>query len=164
IADHNTVSHWVDVDRAQLMSPALLLMHAREITTPRGHFNAIGERRFTDFRLGPTRPMSRLLADVARDGAFVSINHAWLSNEYDSSGCGWVDRDPFTLNHVAGIEVLNGSSPATGGVPAGWKWWAELLNQGHRLVAVGGSDVHDPIGGNATIGNPTTVLWARALS
>ena len=114
VTDHNTASHWIDIDRAQAASPNLLLLHGREITTARGHFNAIGERRFTDFRLGPRRPMQTLLEEVARDGAFVSINHAWLTSSDWCSGCGWADRDPDTMQRVAGIEVLNGSTPTPG--------------------------------------------------
>jgi len=164
VTDHNTVSHWIDVDRAQATSPDLLLLHGREITTARGHFNAIGERRFTDFRLGPERPMRRLLADVAKDGAFLSVNHAWLSSDQWCAGCGWMDRDAETLQEVSGIEVLNGSTPVLAGELPGWTWWADLLNRGERLVAVGGSDVHDPIDGHAAIGRPSTVVWASALS
>jgi hypothetical protein len=164
VTDHNTVSHWIDVDRAQATSPDLLLLHGREITTARGHFNALGERRFTDFRLGPARPMRRVLAEVARDGAFLSINHAWLSSDEWCAGCGWMDRDADTLRQASGIEVLNGSTPAIAGELPGWTLWAELLNRGEHLVAVGGSDVHDPIDGRAAIGRPSTLVWASALS
>jgi hypothetical protein len=164
VTDHNTASHWIDVDRAQAASPNLLLLHGREITTARGHFNAIGERRFTDFRLSLARPMRRLLAEVARDGAFLSINHAWVPADEWCAGCAWVDRDVDTIGEVAGIEVLNGSTPTPDGDPPGWRLWAEFLNRGSRMVAVGGSDLHDPSGGRATIGRPSTVVWASALS
>src|SRR5262249_15429607 len=70
VTDHNTTSHWVDIDRAQGANPDMLLLHAREITTYRGHFNAIGERRFTDFRVTSQKPMRQLLPLVAADGAF----------------------------------------------------------------------------------------------
>ena len=164
ITDHNTVSHWVDVDRTQTTSPDVLLLHGREITTARGHFNVIGERRFTDFRLGPERPMKQLLTAVAKDAAFVSINHAWLSSDEWCAGCGWADRDPETIGHVAGIEVLNGSTPTIAGALPGWDLWAAFLNCGHHLVAVGGSDVHDPIDARTGLGRPATVVWASSLS
>jgi hypothetical protein len=164
VTDHNTASHWVDVDRTQAAHAHLLLLHGREITTARGHFNAIGERRLTDFRLGPERPMARVVSDAARDGAFVSINHAWLTGDEWCGGCGWLDRDPATLDTVNGIEVINGSTPSPDGDLPGWRWWAELLNRGRRLTAVGGSDVHDPANGSAAIGVPATVVHAGALS
>ncbi|MEP7306163.1 MAG: CehA/McbA family metallohydrolase [Acidobacteriota bacterium] len=164
ITDHNTASHWVDIDRAQAASPTLLLLHGREITTARGHFNAIGERRFTDFRLGPRRPMSTLLEQVARNGAFVSINHAWLSSSDWCNGCGWADRDAETMQRVAGIEVLNGSTPTRGIAGPGWAFWADRLEHGQHAVPVGGSDVHDPFEGRASLRSPATVVWASALS
>src|SRR5262249_28582969 len=106
ITDHNTVSHWLDVDRVQEAQRDLLLLHAREITTPRGHLNAIGEQRYTDFRLGPSQPMSSLLRGLGRDGAFLSINHAWLSSDHWCRGCGWLDRDAETISLVHGVEVV----------------------------------------------------------
>jgi hypothetical protein len=164
ITDHNTASHWIDVNRVQDAMSGLLMMHGREITTARGHFNAVGERRFTDFRLGPERPMSRLLADVARDGAFVSVNHAWLTSDEWCGGCGWQDRDADTLDRISGIEVMNGGTPDPEAEMPGWRWWADLLNGGRRLTAVGGSDAHDPAAAAAAIGAPSTVVWAAALS
>jgi hypothetical protein len=108
--------------------------------------------------------MRQLLADVARDGAFVSINHPWLSSDEWCTGCGWKDRDLETLQEVSGIEVVNGSTPTLNGNLPGWALWADLLNRGIRLVAVGGSDVHDPHDGRAAIGRPSTVVSAAALS
>ena len=106
--------------------------------------------------------MRRLLADVGRDGAFLSINHAWVGDDEWCAGCAWMDRDVDTLGEVTGIEVLNGSTPTPDGDPPGWRLWAEFLNRGAHIVAVGGSDVHDPGGG--TIGRPATVVRASALS
>jgi hypothetical protein len=164
ITDHNTVSHWLDVDRVQDAHRDVLLLHAREITTPRGHLNAIGEQDYTDFRLGPARPMASLLEELGRDGAFLSINHAWLPSDHWCRGCGWLDRDPGSISRVHGVEVLNGSSPHSGGDMPGWRLWADWLNHGARLVAVGGSDLHDPVNGRAIIGVPSTVVWAASLS
>jgi hypothetical protein len=164
ITDHNTVSHWIDIDRAQDAHPDLLLLHAREITTPRGHLNAIGERRYTDFRLGPTEPMPALLRRLGVDGAFLSINHAWVAADHWCRGCGWVDRDPETIALVHGVEVVNGSSPDPDGDLPGWHLWATWLNRGAHLVAVGGSDLHDPLAGQSALGVPTTVVHAQALS
>ena len=168
VTDHNTVSHWLDVDRAQSENPDLLLLHAREITTYRGHFNAIGEHRFTDFRLTLLRPMRALLADAASDGSFVSINHPWVVDDQWCAGCGWAERDADTVSHAAGVEVLNGSSPPRGSLSPGdwpgWRFWADQLNRGLHVVAVGGSDAHDPESGSPAVGQPTTVVWASELS
>jgi len=158
ISDHNTDSHWADVDRVQPASPVLLL-HSREVTTYRGHVNATGETRFTDFRIGPSRPMAAMLTDLGNDRAFLSINHPWLPDDERCMGCGWLDRDGETMRHVRGVEVANGDADS---VASGWLFWAEMLNRGMPLVAVGGSDSHNP--DLRSVGLPATVVWADELS
>ena len=162
VTDHNTASHWLDLDRIQPSTDRLLLLHGSEITTYRGHFNAIGGRRIPVFVLGPTRPMSAVLQDAAQDGAFVSINHPWLPNDDWCAGCGWSDTDGTTLAAAAGVEILNG--PSRDADPPGWRFWANLLNAGHRVVAVGGSDAHNPTDPKQPLGTPTTMVQASALS
>jgi len=141
----------------------VLLLHGSEMTTYQGHFNTIGARRPSDYRLGPTRPMRRVLEDAASDGAFLSINHP-LSPKDDEwcVGCGWANRDSDTIDGVRGVEIVNG--PAVGDRSPAWQWWADLANAGHRLVAVGGSDSHDPAASNRRVGQPATVVYASALS
>jgi hypothetical protein len=161
VTDHNTSSHWIDVDRAQAATSRILLLHGREITTYHGHFNAIGERHTAPFGLNLSRPIRDLMTDAASDGSFVSINHPWLADDEWCPGCRWVQRDPQTMSAAQGIEIANG--PTKDALP-GWSFWARLLNAGHRFVAVGGSDVHDLAAGDRHIGEPTTVVYANGLS
>ena len=164
LSDHNTASHWLDVDRLQPYYDSLLLLHGREVTTYRGHANTVGETAFGDFRLAtPATSPARLLADLAAGGAFVSINHPLRPDDETCMGCGWNDDDPATIQRVHGVEVVNGALRA--GSLDGWLFWARLLNRGHRLTAVGGSDEHTvdaPLDQN--LGTPTTVVYARDLS
>jgi predicted metal-dependent phosphoesterase TrpH len=160
LTDHNTASHWLEVDRLQPAYAPLLLLHGREITTYRGHANAIGERRFHDFRLGPAT-VADVLGGPRADGAFVSINHPTRPDDERCMGCGWNDLDEDTLRAVDGIEVVNGD----GGDLDGWRFWADLLNRGFRLTAVGGSDDHTPEESvDKAIGRPATVVFASELS
>jgi hypothetical protein len=159
VTDHNTTSHWADLDRLQPAAPGTLLLHGREMTTYRGHFNAIGGQRFTEFALGPMRPLRSIAADAAADGAFVSINHPVLPDDDECIRCGWMDTDDETVRQIHGVEIVNGATDDP--QLAGWRFWAALLNRGHRLVAVGGSDTHDPRHG--TIGYPTTMVRAATL-
>jgi hypothetical protein len=163
LTDHNTASHWADVDRLQPLYPGVLLLHGREITTYRGHFNAIGEQRFVDFRLGPSRSIASVAADVSRAGAFISINHPTRPDDEGCMGCGWNDGDADTMSHFQGVEILNGDG--NGDLLAGWRYWARMLNRGHRLVAIGGSDEHTPDEtADRRMGMPTTVVYASELS
>jgi hypothetical protein len=162
LTDHNSVAQWLDVDRLQPYYDDLLLLHAREITTYEGHANAIGEQRFHDFRLGD-RTMQDVLENPTADGAFVSINHPMSPGGEQCMGCRWEHADAGTLSHVQGIEVLNGTTRT--GPQAGWPFWADLLNHGYRLTAVGGSDEHTPEEPNdRRLGTPTTVVFASELS
>lgn len=62
-----------------------------------------------------------------------------------------------------GVEVVDGA--LRDGSLDGRAFWARLLNRGHRLTAVGGSDEHTvdaPLDQN--LGTPATVVFARELS
>lgn len=164
LTDHNTASHWLDVDRLQPYYDDLLLLRGREITTYRGHANAIGEHSFSDFRLAsPEASPTPVLQPIVAGGAFVSINHPALPDGEMCMGCGWNVTSPDVIAQVHGVEVVNGDLAE--GPLAGWTFWAGLLSKGHRLTAVGGSDEHavdDPA--DRRVGRPTTVVQARELS
>jgi hypothetical protein len=163
LTDHNTGSHWADVDRLQPLYPGLLLLHGREITTYRGHLNAFGESRFIDFRLGEERGMRQLASELAVAGAFLSVNHPERPDDESCMGCGWNDRDSGTMAVIGGVEIVNGE--AVEGGMAGWPFWAAMLNRGHRLTSIGGSDEHTPDDtADGRLGTPTTVIYAQALS
>ena len=164
LTDHNTTSHWLDVDRLQPYYDDLLLLRGREITTYRGHANTVGERTAHEFRLpAPDASPAPLLAPIARGGAFVSINHPALPDGEMCMGCGWNVTDPAVMASVHGVEVVNGDT-ATGPL-AGWTFWAHLRSAGYRLTAVGGSDEHTVADdADRQLGRPATVVWASALS
>ena len=95
LTDHNTAAHWLDIDRLQPYYDSLLLLHGREITTYRGHANAIGEKTLTDFTLAtPAAALRPLLQRVTREGAFLSINHPLRPDDETCMGCGWNDTSP----------------------------------------------------------------------
>ena len=163
LTDHNTASHWADVDRLQPLYPGLLLLHAREVTTYRGHMNAFGEHTFVDFRLGPSRSLRDVASDIRAAGAFVSINHPAAPDDERCMGCGWNDHDATTIGAINAVEIVN--SDMADGPLSGWHVWADLLNQGHRLVAIGGSDEHTPDEtADRRLGRPTTMIYAEGLS
>jgi len=164
LSDHNTVAHWLDVDRLQPFYDSLLLLHGREVTTYRGHANTAGEHGFHEFRLpSPTASPAALLRPIAAAGAFVSINHPGRPDDESCMGCGWNVSDDEMLRTVHGVEVVNGMTRS--GPQWGWPIWAAWLNRGARLTAIGGSDEHTPDEErDYRVGEPTTVVWARELS
>lgn len=164
LTDHNTASHWLDVDRLQPHYDSLLLLHGREITTYRGHANTVGETAFNEFRLpGPTATPAALLATIESSGAFISVNHPLRPDDETCMGCGWNDDSADTIRQLHGVEVINGALRQ--GSMDGWPFWTRLLNRGHRLTAVGGSDEHTvDAPQDQNLGTPTTVVFARELS
>ncbi|MEZ5287964.1 MAG: CehA/McbA family metallohydrolase [Vicinamibacterales bacterium] len=164
LSDHNTVSHWLEVDRLQPYFDTLLLLHGREVTTYRGHANTAGERAFSEFRLAsPDASPAALMRAIRESGAFVSINHPGRPDDETCMGCGWNVTDDEMLGAVDGVEVVNGMTRS--GDQWGWPLWAAWLNRGARLTAVGGSDEHTPDEtDDYAVGQPTTVVWADELS
>lgn len=165
LTDHNTAAHWLDIERLQPFYDSLLLVHGREITTYRGHANAMGERGFTDFTLAdPRAPLLPMLGRIVADGAFLSINHPLRPDDERCMGCGWNDSSDEAMRAVHGVEVVNGEDWR---IPQlyGWPYWVEALNRGHRLALVGGSDDHTPEDDQeGRAGVPTTVVQASELS
>ena len=172
ITDHNTFSHRDPMRETQRGFPSLLLIPGTEITTFRGHANAIGVSAPLEFELGsPRLPAVRdLQANVDQQGAILSINHPGQPSGEICMGCGWTAMDT-DWSRIAAVEVINGSG-APGRKPegpmSGIVFWENLLRQGYRITAIGGSDNHDPTDRKgerqSPIGSPTTVVWTNELS
>ncbi|MDT1857585.1 PHP domain-containing protein, partial [Acinetobacter baumannii] len=69
------------------------------------------------------------------------------------------------MRRVQAIEVVNGPDADTewSGIP----FWHAQLKRGLRITAIGGSDNHRPHearGMPGALGEPTTVVYAQALS
>jgi hypothetical protein len=164
LTDHNTTSHWTEVERLQSYYNNLLLLHAREVTTYNGHLNAFGEREFTDFRVTTDRPLEVILDELTSRGVFISINHPALPDDESCMGCGWTSgAKPEVMRRVNGIEIVNGDRAE--GPLSGWATWAKMLNAGYHLTAIGGSDEHTADETrDRPIGTPATVVYADGLS
>lgn len=163
LSDHNTVSHWGEVERMQPYYENVLLLHSREVTTYNGHINTFGETGFIDFRVSPSRSLATILRDLDATGALTSINHPAAPDDERCMGCGWSAGDAATMEKVGAVEIVNGS--AAEGPLAGWSFWAGMLNRGTRLTAIGGSDEHTADEReDRKVGTPATVVYATELS
>lgn len=173
ITEHNTTSHHGPMRELQPFYPELLLIPGRELTTFYGHANLFGPTGFVDFQLGSARApqLGNILDQVEEVGGIVSINHPAAPSGEACMGCGWTVPDT-DWSRIAAIEVVNGGSiRAAGGIVespiSGIPFWHSLLNRGHRLTAIGGSDNHDalmPQGQPQAIGTPATWVHSEGLS
>lgn len=179
VTDHNVTSHIADMGELAPYFDTLLLIPGREMTTSSGHYNLLGVTDFVEFRLGsPATPTINAMFDASKaTGALISINHPESPTGEDCLGCGW--SAPNTdYDRVQSVEVANGGRAAErggfeNGAGSGVSFWEALLNRGHHLTGVGGSDNHDavdgrrgssPVGAQSPVGLPATVVYAEDLS
>lgn len=172
LTEHNTITQLADIRELQNAFPETLLMPGTEITTFNGHANVIGNTGFLDFQLGSPRlpTLEKLFDQADATGAILSVNHPSLPSGEVCMGCGWTVKDT-DWSRVAAIETINGSTLRTSGAESafnGIRFWETLLNQGHRITAIGGSDNHDAKdttgARQSPVGTPATVVFAEALS
>ena len=168
ITDHNTITQLADIAAQQRNFPKTLLIPGTEITTFLGHANVIGNTSVLDFQLGSSHlpTLAKLFDEAAAQDAFVSINHPGMPSGEICMGCGWTaDTD---WSRVTAIEVANGASIRAIGPAAGVSFWDNLLKQGYRITAIGGSDNHDATdragARQPPIGFPATVVYNNGLS
>jgi len=156
ITEHNTASHLVEM-AGWPRPPSPLVVPAMELTTYHGHANALGIRRWHDFRCRTLEQMAALRAEVQAEGALFVVNHPKVT------GPPWEWGDQARADAVEVWQqpwhVFNYQSLAA---------WDQLLKQGHRLTAVGGSDKHQaPFDGSLgfhEVGQPCTWVYAHELS
>jgi hypothetical protein len=155
VTEHNTVSHLPHL--AAHAGPDLLLIPGQEITTPRGHANIWGIRCWHEFRCQSREQLAQVVADARAEGALTSVNHP----KEGGPPWEWGGEAQFDCLEVwqAPWFVFNDQSLAL---------WDRLLREGHRLTAVGGSDIHQPPFdgqvGYLAVGEPCTWVHADELS
>jgi hypothetical protein len=141
VTDHNTTSH-----HAYLPSVSerygLRLIPGQEVTTDRGHANALGDIGFVDFR----NAGAQWQRDVEARGGLLSVNHPLATD------CCW----RMALDHPTSVAEIWHSSWHALPVLHNWggpmAWW---LSWDPATVPVGGSDFHG-YGSDALPGAPTT--------
>ncbi len=172
LTEHNAASHAQGLRELQPYFDDILLIPGRELTTFQGHANLFGLAAPLEFRLGSpgAEDLDAVLARATNLGAVVSINHPRMPSGEACMGCGW--RGDIDWSSVDAIEVLNGGAIAAFDGRAesplsGIGFWEDLLDQGHQITAIAGSDSHDPdrpVEAAGALGRPATVIWAERLS
>jgi len=143
VTDHNTVSHHHEL-AAAAAAHQVVLLPGQEVTTERGHANALGEMPWVDFRESP----DVWLAVTEEAGGLLSVNHPYGGQV---SWTAPMERRPPLIEvwHWSWLD-LRWTAPLS--------WW---LAWHPGAIAVGGSDWHRP-GSDAPPGSPTTWVLAEA--
>jgi MYXO-CTERM domain-containing protein len=171
LSDHNTVSQHGLLAADQPRYDDLLWLRGAEITTYAGHGNAVGLAEYVDHRLAPGgRTVAGILGDVAAQGAVFIVNHPVLDLGDSCIGCAWEEADATPWDQVAALELLTGDFElgTLVFVPRVLELWEQLLDAGHAIAVVGGSDDHqagmDTSSTGSPLGSPTTRVLADGLS
>jgi hypothetical protein len=142
VTDHNTTSHHAGLPRAAA-AHGITLIPGQEVTTARGHANALGDIGWVDFR----EPADTWVETVARRGGILSVNHPVEAD------CSW--QHPLTSLPPA-LELWHSSWLRAPDSTAPWAFWRRWSAD---AVLLGGSDFHGPGRGGA-LGSPVT--WVAA--
>jgi hypothetical protein len=150
--DHNTSS----ANRAWAAAPSygLEVIAGEEVTTRHGHWLAIAlpPDGWVDWRYAPRDGVfSTYAARVRADGGLVVAAHPSVP----LPGCAW----EFGYRDVDAMEVWNGLWNVDDELSL--RIWQQLLRQGRRIAAVGGSDSH---ASTQPVGRPQTVVYAQGLA
>ena len=152
VTDHNTNTHHEDL--ARLSHLPIVLIPGEEITTYWGHANMWGLREWIDFRCADADSIQAVQRFVLRKGGLISVNHPkcvgppWLFDSWSGYPCMEVWQAPWRFYNWESLER-----------------WDDVLRQGERVIAVGGSDVHSippqrPMHPHG-LGNPCTWVYAE---
>ena len=174
--------HWVQYGRVQRDNPDLVIWPGREIVTYHGHVQSLGETPgFIEFRHGfEDVTIADIQREVRAHGALFGVNHPTTFPgplfRNLCRGCEFELGDDIDWAAVDTIEVLTASAlvdpkeyhlPDVGGLHIANPFsrtaialWEKLLNEGHKITAVCGSD--DKLGPN--LGTCATAVYATELS
>ncbi len=156
ITDHNTVSHWREMEEL-VGGSKIILIPGEEVTTYRGHANVWGQGRWLDFRCRTPGDIEAVYRAASSEDRIFSINHP------KPGGPPWeFGFDvPFDC-----LEVWHGLWGM--GNEASLELWDAQLRHGKRVVAVGGSDTHPRFRNDGTLvewlGYPTTWVFSQDRS
>ncbi|HSD89958.1 MAG TPA: CehA/McbA family metallohydrolase [Kofleriaceae bacterium] len=171
LSDHNTYSQHALIAAIQPSYPDFLFLRGTEITTYSGHGNSVGTHDYIEHRLGYNgRTVQGIVDDVAAEGGVFIVNHPMLDLGTQCIGCAWRHVDDTPWAKVSGIEIITGPFDigVQAFVPRVITLWDQLLDQGNRIAAIGGSDDHragTDTGPTASIiASPTTLVHADNLS
>lgn len=137
----------------------LLLIPGMEWGGAGGHANQWGIRTWNDAATNAPDDIRKSWRIARLQGGVQSINH------YGADKDTWdalFAEAPDLLDKLDVVEIWNLVWAFTTGTnEPSVELWERLLSEGKHVGAVGGGDSHAPV---ATLGSPTTAVWAESLT
>lgn len=161
LSDHNTITG-LDQHRSQT-EDSFLAMGGMELSTFNGHMLALGDSYWYEWRLNiePGMDITRIMQNVIDQDALLIIAHPMAPDEPFCSGCHW-QFDDARPGVALGVEVWNGGWHVFN--QEGLQQYYVWLNQGRRLIATSGTDIHGPPNSGLNRRAGFNVVYAEELS
>jgi len=158
LSDHNTVSGLAQLD--SLRDDHILTIGGMELTTYYGHALALGTREWQEWRTINGSSITHLAQSILDEDILFVIAHPRSPGDPACTGCRW-EFDEMMPGIAPAVEIWNGI----------WQQYNEeslqlyylWLNEGHKLVATAGTDIHGKPPAKVS-GAAANVVYAQALS
>ena len=159
LTDHNTVAGLDEMYSRS--SDDLLTMGGFELTTFYGHALALGIHQPMEWRVRPGSSIADLKAEIEAAGGLFVIAHPACPGDPVCTGCHWEYQDlmPGTAELV---EIWNEHYSSGSNNEGSVELWYQWLNQGYRLYATVGTDIHGPA--DPSIEFAFDVVYAQELT
>lgn len=154
LTDHTTNSQWHKL--AKLQNSKLAIIRSLEITSHVGHANLHGIHDWVNVYINqPGWSVNQAAEETHQQGGLFCINHAF------SGVLSWRDQT-LDWNLVDMEEIYHNLEGANNSYQLAL--WDQHLNDGYRIVGVGGIDSHRPYEGIHELGQVVTYVYADELS
>ncbi len=142
LTDHNTLAGVASFERA--CAGRIIALGGLELTTFYGHAVALGIQHAVSWHLRAGYDMRGAAEATRNAGGLFIIAHPLAPGDPFCTGCDWAYADLMPGTAPA-VEVWNGEwHEEDGQNEKGLRLYYGWLNQGHRLIATAGTDIHGP--------------------
>lgn len=142
LTDHNTLAGVASF--AQASAGRIIPLGGLELTTFYGHAVALGIQHAVSWHLRPGYDMRGAAEATRNAGGLFIIAHPHATGDPFCTGCDWTYAD-LMPGAAPAVEVWNGEwQEEDGQNEKGLRLYYGWLNQGHRLIATAGTDIHGP--------------------
>lgn len=142
LTDHNTLAGVASF--AQASAGRIISLGGLELTTFYGHAVALGIQHAVSWHLRPGYDMRGAAEATRNAGGLFIIAHPHAPGDPFCTGCDWTYAD-LMPGAAPAVEVWNGEwHEEDGQNEKGLQLYYGWLNQGHRLIATAGTDIHGP--------------------